>query len=139
MAHDKSDGSSTDGGCELLSSVDGGTETYRRLGLLLDVLSNCHRRFALYYLLEHEVATVEELTQYLLREYQERPSLEHGGGDFDAVHTALVHGTLPKLAGAGIVEYDTRSQMVRYRRCYTELPPLLAACATLEGVSVSVD
>lgn len=39
---------------------------------------------------------------------------EHSPGDPDDVATVLHHSTLPKLADAGVVDYDRRHHTVRY-------------------------
>ncbi|MFA9416469.1 hypothetical protein [Natrinema sp. HArc-T2] len=62
---------------------------------------------------EEDVATVEELTENLL---------EHDEISDDRRHITikLHHVVLPQLAAQGFIEYDDRSQTVRYR----ELPVL---------------
>ena len=52
------------------------------------------------------VATYDEIAAYVIACSR--------GVDRDGLITRLVHGDLPLLADAGLVEYDTRSETVRY-------------------------
>ncbi|GAB3027384.1 DUF7344 domain-containing protein [Natronobiforma cellulositropha] len=83
------------------------------LNLVFDVLSDERRRYALYYLYDMPdgVATVSEITEYVLRlETDSPPSDDHR----TQVLTTLQHVHLPKLADAGVLEHDIRSATVRY-------------------------
>jgi predicted transcriptional regulator len=77
------------------------------------VLANRRRRRLLAYLHDKDgdVASVVELTDYLAGD--EADSVDDL--DPDGVAVSLHHNDLPKLADIGIIEYDTRSQTVRYR------------------------
>ena len=57
-----------------------------------------------------DTATVEELLNYVLDE--RRSNAETAEAD---VATHLHHITLPRLADAGIIEYDGRSNTARFR------------------------
>lgn len=73
----------------------------------LDVLSDQNRRSVLSYLQESssDVATLEDLVDHIsTREVRDDRQLA----------ITLHHVTLPKLAEAGLVEYDPRSNTVRY-------------------------
>lgn len=80
----------------------------------LALLSNFDRRCILSYLTDQSdgCATVDELVDYLVARKAERsgtrPSHDH-------VLTTLHHVHVPKLADAGVVEYDARSQEIRHR------------------------
>ncbi|MFC4438393.1 MULTISPECIES: DUF7344 domain-containing protein [Natrialbaceae] len=89
------------------------------LDLVFDLLSNRQRRYVLYYLYEQPdgVATVDELTDHVVALEHRTASSE--GEDASDVHretirTELQHVHLPKLADAGMVEHDQRSDTVRY-------------------------
>ena len=82
------------------------------LDQVFDLLSERRRRYVLYYLrdVEDGVASVEEVTEYVLR-------LENDldiSGVARSIDTALHHVHLPKLADSGVLEYDTRSETIRY-------------------------
>lgn len=80
------------------------------LDTTLNTLNHRHSRAVCHYFRYHstEVATVDDLVLFIS---------EHDGQATDendiAVH--LHHATLPKLADAGFVDYDPRSETVRYR------------------------
>lgn len=75
----------------------------------LEVLSNCYRRFLLYYLREHGTATRTELADVLAGWLA---SVDDGAADStdrDRTDIALHHVHLPKLLDAGLVEHDTNT------------------------------
>lgn len=81
-------------------------------GRLLSALSSSHNRHVLTYLSESpgEVASLEELADHVV-------DREGGGGPGrrERVAGRLHHATLPKLAAMGVVDYDPRTNTVRYR------------------------
>lgn len=83
------------------------------LDRLFSILANERRRRILLYLhgKDDDVATFMELIDYLM--VCEAESVDDLEGD--EVAMALYHAHFPKLADAGIIEYDTRSRTVRYR------------------------
>lgn len=76
---------------------------------LLDVLADEQRRRVLRYFQEVEdpVATVDTLVDHLV-------DSGHPSDTRAQTATQLHHGTLPKLADAGIIEYDARTHTIRY-------------------------
>ncbi|MFD1562446.1 hypothetical protein ACFR99_02535 [Haloarchaeobius amylolyticus] len=108
-------------------------DTTPSLDLVFDLLSNSRRRYALYYLNEQPdgVATLETLTENVVSLEQLTGAADGDtdanarvqtdcdyGGDTTAQHPRirleLTHTHLPKLEDAGVLEYDQRSEMVRY-------------------------
>ncbi|WP_306059592.1 DUF7344 domain-containing protein [Natronococcus wangiae] len=94
-------------------------ETTPSLDLVFDLLSNRRRRYALYYLYEQPdgVATVDELTDSVVTfEHRTADSETEGAPDVrrETIQTELQHIHLPKLADAGMLEHDQRSDTVRY-------------------------
>jgi len=86
------------------------------LNHLFDALSHQYRRFVLYYFIEEgvDVADLSELVTHVaeLDENVSEPSEQ----DRDRLRTELDVVHLPRLAEVGPVEYDRRSQTVRYDR-----------------------
>ena len=80
---------------------------------VLELLSECERRKLLEYLIEGEddTATVEELLDHLVDDEADRTGEIPSRARFK---TSLYHVHLPKLANAGILDYDSRSRQVRY-------------------------
>lgn len=107
------------------------------LDTIFFLLSDQRRRYALYCLhrLPGNVIELDELVQYVraMETYsRSKPSdidvtsdtdssadsdRDSDGGDADENHkvaVALLHSHLPKLANAGVIEYDARSGAIRY-------------------------
>lgn len=78
---------------------------------LFTVLSHRYRRIVLYYLREHETASVDDLADLVTG------SVESGAGpdaavDRDTVRLELHHVHLPSLDSSSLVSYDQRSGQV---------------------------
>lgn len=86
------------------------------LDTVFDILSNRRRRFALYHLHDQRdaVATVTEIARTVAQ--RERTYCAGDDPGVDSIVTELVHVHFPALEGAGIVEFDQRSETVRYHR-----------------------
>lgn len=89
---------------------------------LLTVLANQQCRAIVGYFRDssEDVASLDDLASHVRSE-------ESGAADQrgkQSVTIRLHHATLPRLADAGIVDYDARSRTVRYRG-HTLLEPLL--------------
>ena len=80
---------------------------------LLDILANSHRRYLLEFLRDQpdEAASFEQATKHLVtkvgREMGKQPN-------HDDVQVNLQHHHMPKMADAGVIDYDIRSQVIRY-------------------------
>jgi hypothetical protein len=80
------------------------------LGTAFKLLAVPVRRQVCYYLRESKqhVASLDELVEHVNSETEAPDSREQ-------IRVGLVHTHLPKLANHGVIEYDSRSEMVRYR------------------------
>ncbi len=90
------------------------TEVQLSIDAVLELLADWRRRELLARLIRSPTqTTIDQLIEHLAeRETEarnERPAR-------DSIEIKLLHVHLPKLAEAGIVEYDERSRQVRYRR-----------------------
>lgn len=84
------------------------------LDALLDILANERRRCLLEYLWSQseEVGSFEAATKHTIT----KMSRKHGyQPNHDNIQVELQQHHLPKLVDAGIIEYDVRSQTIRYR------------------------
>lgn len=99
----------------------------------LEVVFNClrepKRRFILYYLQDHEVATVDDLAAQIAAWETNRPLAEVDASYRERVASDLVHIHLPKLTETQFIEYDSRSNTL----VYTDPPALLADILRLLG------
>jgi hypothetical protein len=76
------------------------------------VLRDSHRRFALYFLLEHDSVSLAELADVVTGW---RRANSHGTAtraDRDRVYTLLRHQHVPAMEAAGLVAYDEANDVV---------------------------
>ena len=88
--------------------------------LLFELLADRRRRHILQCLTDQPDG-VAEFTDLVDAVVGHEP--ETDAGDRETVRTSLYHVHLPKLAEAGVIDYDTRSEAVRYSE-----HPLLEEC-----------
>lgn len=86
------------------------------LDVWLDVLADPRCRYVLHYFTKTvgQVATVDELATSLHASGKLRPTRPERAAE-DYVTVTLHHTVLPKLDEAGVLDYDARTQTVRYR------------------------
>ena len=109
------DKSAADGECradetDVLQTPPNERELSGELDTVFELLRDRERRSVVAHLLEEngQTATVPELANRCRQEAE-------GSASTDSVVMRLHHTHLPKLEGAGVVEYDPRSKTVRYR------------------------
>lgn len=75
---------------------------------LLALLADHHRRIILHYFQNRsdDVASVQDLVEEII---------EQDTGEEEQVTLKLFHSTLPRLADAGAIKYDKRTNTVRYQ------------------------
>ncbi|WP_227378574.1 DUF7344 domain-containing protein [Haladaptatus halobius] len=85
------------------------------LDTIFDILSHSHRRYVLSYLsqTEDDLATVADLVAFVSNHESEDETSVQRTQD-DAVRVAMHHNHLPKLDDAGVIEFDTQSETIRY-------------------------
>ncbi|GAB3671983.1 DUF7344 domain-containing protein [Halopiger thermotolerans] len=83
------------------------------LDAILDILANQRRRYLLEYLWDQpeNVGSFEEATEYTILEIGRKQGRQP---NHDDVQVDLQHHHLPKMADAGVIDYDIRSQTIRY-------------------------
>ncbi|WP_049926604.1 ArsR/SmtB family transcription factor [Halopiger goleimassiliensis] len=83
------------------------------LDALLDILANERRRYLLEYLWDQpgNVGSFEAATKYTITKVGQKRGSQP---NHDDIQVDLQQHHLPKLADAGVVEYDVRSQTIRY-------------------------
>ncbi|WP_276300309.1 DUF7344 domain-containing protein [Halorussus lipolyticus] len=102
------EGATTDGGP---SVSDEQAATGTELDRLFEVLADGHRRRVLAYLADTDdgVAAFSDLVEHVADDSAGEST------DNERLAVSLHHTHLPKLADANVVEYDPRSEVVRYR------------------------
>ncbi|ODR80886.1 hypothetical protein BG842_02510 [Haladaptatus sp. W1] len=85
------------------------------LDTIFDTLSHSYRRLILSYLsqTENDLATIDDLVTVISKHESETETRMQCTQD-DTVRVALQHNHLPKLDDAGVIEFDTRSETIRY-------------------------
>ncbi|EMA64611.1 DUF7344 domain-containing protein [Halorubrum lipolyticum] len=76
-------------------------------------LASSHRRRLLYYLLDHEETTVEELASVLSGWEATTAGTMYETEDRSALRLRLLHSHLPQLAETGLITYDSNAGTVR--------------------------
>ncbi|MFC7080902.1 DUF7344 domain-containing protein [Halorussus caseinilyticus] len=104
-----------------------------RLDQYFDALSNERRRYALYYLSREEVANEDELARYVAARERGRSPSALSESAYERVRSDLHHKHLPRLADYGLVEFDPRSRVVRFRNPTRTLATLLWLSQLVEG------
>lgn len=81
---------------------------------LLDVLADARRRYLLDFLREQpdNAASFEAVAKHVITEVGREQGAQP---NHDKVQVDLHHKHLPRLADAGVAEYDVQSQMIRYK------------------------
>lgn len=87
------------------------------LDRIFDLLGSRRRRYVLYYLNETDadVVTLDDVAERVVAWEREWAGDDDADRDthLEYVRTALHHNHLPRLADAGLVDYDPRSRTVR--------------------------
>lgn len=93
--------------------IDGSGSDFDKL---FSVMANQRRRYVLYYLHDTardavECSKLAEVVAQWETATGDEPSDDHQ----EEVKIALQHNHLPKMEAHGIIDYDPRSEMIRYR------------------------
>lgn len=97
-------------------------------------LASSHRRRLLYYLLEHEERTVEELASVLSGWEATETGTMHTAADRSGIRLQLLHNHLPQLADAGLIAYDPDGDTVRLESLHPRVTQLIRQSAEAEQV-----
>lgn len=85
------------------------------LSQLFRAFSHPHRRVALYYLDEHDEASLASLAKCLAGWTQSGPRTESAAVDVDDIRLQFHHQHLPTLTASGLVDYDADERTVKFR------------------------
>lgn len=80
---------------------------------VLDLCGDFHRRIVLGVLVsEQRTLTLQDLVKALVKHNHHIPSDEVSGEVLTRLHRSLYHLHIPKIAAAGLVEFDTERELV---------------------------
>lgn len=89
-----------------------------------DLLSDRRRRTVVAFLLIHKRSlTVSDLAKLIAEREHETEITELSGDEVRAIHTDLYHVHVPRLADAGVVEYDEKRDLVEPTELLRRLEP----------------
>ncbi|GAB3034624.1 DUF7344 domain-containing protein [Natronobiforma cellulositropha] len=103
-----------------------------RIDEALRLLSHHRRRDVLYYLADHDLASLDALATTVVCRETGVSSERVDAAERDPVLVDLYHNHVPKLADCGLVEYDRRSGAIRWSAS-TPVETLLECSRELEG------
>ncbi len=95
---------------------DSSSSSNLSLNTFFGILSHSYRRLILLSLSqsENDLATIDDLVTVILAQKSETETSMQRTQD-DAVRVTLQHNHLPKLDDAGMIDFDARSETIRYR------------------------
>lgn len=93
----------------------------------IGLLASARCRCILYHFVGSDVdtASLDELCTHVLQ-------YDPDASDEKSVATGLYHNSLPKLDAAGVIDFDGRSETIRYRGM-EDLEPILSAIRAVES------
>ena len=111
-----------------------------KLSELLRALSHPHRRVVLYYLREHERASLETLAGCATGRLESGPGRATGvATEYEAVRAQLHHSHLPMLAETGVFTYDVDSRKVRLGDFPAMAETLVSTALTFEAGDADIE
>lgn len=88
------------------------------LDIVFEILKNGRRRATLHYLSEHEgQTTLDELAESIAAEENDITTKEVNSSQRKRVYIALYQSHLPKMADAGIIEYNKPRGTIELNKC----------------------
>lgn len=88
-------------------------------------LASTYRRRVLYYLFDTKSTTVEELATVLCGWEATTTGTMQLPADRNKIHLALMHSHLPRLASAGLIEYDFQSDSIRLKPLHPKVKDII--------------
>lgn len=95
-------------------------------------LSHQRRRYALYHLREEEILDIDALARQVVAWETDQPPAAVSDDELEKVLLEFKHSHLSMLRDAGCIEYDERTDVVRYRDPPETLVELLDVLADAE-------
>lgn len=105
---------------------------FSQLDYYFDALSDQRRRYALYYLSQRDSANVDELARQVTAWEMGRLPATLTAKTYEPTRVELQHNHLPRLADYGLVEFDSRTNEVRFREPTRAFMALLRVSQLIE-------
>lgn len=103
------------------------------LDRVFDLLSNERRRYALYYLEQHnERVPVDKVAEQVATWQTDRGTDSIPEEKFEDVEVSLQHSDLPKAAKAEYVQYDPEEEVVEVTGTPPEICAIISVARTIE-------
>ncbi|RLM62821.1 hypothetical protein [Halorubrum sp. Atlit-26R] len=100
---------------------------------VLGLCQHQHRRIVLGVLAaEQRSVTFNDLTQAILKYNHQRPISEASEDVLTEIRLSLHHVHLPKLAAAGLINYDTEKELVEPSEQFDQTQPTLSTILTAD-------
>lgn len=133
MSNDGPDDGEANEGESVHSTILTGNDSDRlELDTVYDILRDRYRRYALYYLQDHDPASAEELTEQIAIWETNAGESEDVDEIRERIALELRHTHLPKLRDTGVIEYDRRSETIRHGTPPEILQTALDSAAEIE-------
>lgn len=100
-------------------------------------LTSPHRRRLLFYLLENKESTVEELASVLSGWEATTTGTMQTSADRSAIRFQLLHNHLPRLADAGLIEYDAQAGTVQREPLHRRVTAIIRQSVEAERLADS--
>ena len=105
------------------------------LDTVLDICEHKYRRVVLAVLEDqHQSVPINDLTNAIVEHNHHMPLAEASSETVTEIQTALHHIHLPKLAEAGLIEYDSERQVVEPTALVEQEESHLSAILTIDSV-----
>lgn len=102
------------------------------LDTIFATLKSQRRRYIVYYLHQQGELAVDELAELIAASENGGDRATVTNDEQETMEVGLIHTHLPKLDGAGIIEYDDTTQRVRLEEDRPHLRPYLDEAAQVE-------
>lgn len=112
--------------------ADGGI----RLSEIFSALEHRYRRYVLYVLRDEGSIDLATLAARVAAWERSQPADDGSEAATEGIRTTLYHTHLPKLDAAALIEYDSRSKVVRYRHPYSLVERLIQISEQFERPSL---
>lgn len=116
---------------------DAGEGKIQLIEAIFRSLSAQRRRYVLYELRANEMCNLETLTTTVAAQTRDVPLDAVDPEDVESTRAQLLHADIPLLADAGFVEYDPRSETLRYSDPPPLLDTFLQLCVDIDTPSTS--